>query len=173
MTTSIRGAIALGVAATAAGAIMAIGSAGASTGAAADRVAGTWTVTVNRGPTQPALSSLQSFTRSGSVIETANTVGVRGPSHGSWKHLNNRLYASTIVFFRFDATGAFIGSQKIDRTLRLSQNGNSFTADSISQLLDPAGNVIPTPFPLRATEIARRIDVDLGVDLGRPFGTGS
>ena len=149
--------------ALAGGAIAASG--GPNGGAAANALTGSWLVAVDRGPALPPLSSLQSFTQGGSVIETANTVGNRGPSHGVWKALGNRLYATTIVFFRFSADGAFVGSQKINRNLRVSQDGNSFTAISISQLLDPAGNVIPTPFPLRATEIGSRIEVERITDV--------
>jgi hypothetical protein len=133
---------------------------GTNGGTSGGDVTGSWLVTVDRGPALPVLSSLQSFAEGGVVVETANTVGNRGPSHGVWKTLGNRLYATTIVFFRFDADGAFIGSQKINRTLRLSRDGNSFVAVSISQLLDPSGNVIPTPFPLRATEIAKRMEIE-------------
>lgn len=124
----------------------------------ANAITGSWSVTVNRGQGLPLLSSLQSFARGGAVIETANTVGNRGPSHGAWERVGNRLYATTIVFFRFDPQGAYLGTQKIRRTLRLSDDGESFTAISISELRDPAGNVIASN--LRATEAAERIDVE-------------
>jgi hypothetical protein len=124
----------------------------------ANALTGSWLVSVNRGPTLPPLSSLQSFSQGGAVIEAANTVGNRGPSHGSWTHVRNRLYASTIVFFRFNAQGAFDGTQKIRRTLRLSNDGNRFTAVSISELRDAAGTVIAEN--LRATETAERIAVE-------------
>ena len=122
-------------------------------------ITGSWSVTVDRGPAGAAQLA---------AVLHRRWLSDRDRQHGrqprscprAWKYLGDRLYATTIVFFRFDAAGAFVGSQKIKRTLRLARDGKSFTAISISELLDPAGNLIPTPFPLRATEVARRIVVE-------------
>jgi hypothetical protein len=130
---------------------------GSSAQRSSKHITGSWLVTVDRGPVLGPLSSLQTFTGTGSVIETANTVGIRGPSHGSWEHVSNRLYASTIVFFRFDQ-GSFVGTQTIRRTLRLSTDGDNFVAVSISELRDAAGNVVAAN--LRATETAQRMPVE-------------
>jgi hypothetical protein len=49
------------------------------------------------------------------------------------------------VFFRFNpTTGAFIGSQKISRTIELAADGQSFTFVARVQVLDAAGNVLAT-----------------------------
>jgi hypothetical protein len=82
----------------------------------------------------------------------------RGPSHGTWEHLSGRLYADTQVFFRFDATGAPLGTQRINENVRLAPDGDSYTAVAISNLFDPNGNLVVGG--LRATVTATRIHID-------------
>ncbi len=123
----------------------------------ANTLAGTWQLTVNRGPVLPPVQGLTTYTRGHSLIGTGN-VTVRGPAHGVWEHVRGRLFADTHVFFRFDATGAFIGSQKIRETVRLSQDGESYTAIAISDLFDPSGNLVASG--LRATITATRMHVE-------------
>jgi hypothetical protein len=122
-----------------------------------NQVVGSWAVNVDRSPLPP-LKSLQTFTSGRSVIETANVVGIRGPGHGVWQHIGGRMYATTHWFFRFDSTGAFIGTQQINHNLRLAQDGDSFTGVAISTLRDPAGNVVASG--LRATVTGERIQLE-------------
>jgi hypothetical protein len=123
----------------------------------ANQLVGSWELTVNRGPQLPPVKGMTTYTRGHSLIGTANAT-VRGPAHGTWEHVNGRLYADTHVFFRFDATGAFVGSQRIKETVRLAPDGDSYTAVAISDLLDPNGNL--TVGGLRATITATRIKVE-------------
>jgi hypothetical protein len=92
-----------------------------------------------------------------SLIGTGNTLA-RGPSHGSWEHVSGRLYADTQVFFRFDPTGTFLGTQRINENVRLAPDGDSFTTVSISNLFDPNGNLVVGG--LRATVTGTRIHID-------------
>jgi hypothetical protein len=140
-------------------AMIATGAISASAGkqSSGNQLAGSWAVSVDR-PPLPPLQSLQTFTGAGSVVETANTVGVRGPGHGTWQHTGGRTYATTHWFFRFDPTGAYIGTQQINHNLELAPDGESFTGVAISTLRDPAGNVVASG--LRATISAERIDVE-------------
>jgi len=163
MTTkrSVVGAIAL-IALTA---VVTTGAMPASAGEnrkqdSANQLVGSWEVVVDRPPPLSDLRSLQTFTRDGSSVENANGgTALRGPSHGAWEHVEGRLYASTIVFFRFNPqTGAYLGTQKINRTLRLSTDGDTFTGIGVSTLFDPAGNVIVSG--LRAPEAGVRIRVE-------------
>jgi hypothetical protein len=118
---------------------------------------GTWQLTVNRGPGLPPVQGLTTYTRGHSLIGTGN-VTVRGPAHGVWEHVRGRLFADTHIFFRFDATGAFIGSQKIRESVRLSDDGESYTAIAISDQFDPSGNLVASG--LRATITATRMHVE-------------
>ena len=118
------GAVAL-IALTATMAIGASSSAGASTRHTGNKMAGAWIVHVVPPAPRAPVTSLQVYTRDGSVIESGNDGSAsRSPAYGTWEHIEGRLYANTTVFFRFDpATGASIGSMKISRTIRLSPDG--------------------------------------------------
>lgn len=109
-----------------------------------NRLAGTWVATVIRPAPLPPVTSLQVYTKSGSVVEYGNdsSGAARSPQLGAWERIGKRLYAASGTFFRFNPqTGALVGSQKIDRTIRLSHDGQSFTAISRVQSLDLSGNV--------------------------------
>lgn len=130
-------------------------AAGADTGkGSGNRLAGTWKVTVNRPAPLPPLPSLQVFTDTRSVIETANEwPATRTAAYGAWERIEGRLYASTTVFFRFNPqTGAYLGTQKINRTTRLARDGQTFAHVARVTVLDPAGNVITTFVALASGE---------------------
>jgi hypothetical protein len=157
-TRSVVGAIAVVMVAAmvAAGAISA-SSGDRRGGQGANGLVGSWELTVNRGPLLPPVKGLTTYTRGHSVIGTGNLV-IRGPAHGTWEHVSGRLYADTHVFFRFDPTGAFLGTQRIKETLRLAQDGDSYTAVALSDQFDPNGNLVASG--LRATITATRIEVE-------------
>jgi hypothetical protein len=140
-------------------AMIATGAISASAGkqSTGNQLVGSWAVTVDRSPLPP-LQSLQTYTGGRSLVETASTVGIRGPGHGTWQHTGGLTYAVTHWFFRFDPMGAYIGTQQINSTLRLAPDGVSFTGVAISTLRDPAGNVVLVG--LRATVAGKRIDVE-------------
>ena len=127
-------------------------------------VEGSWTVTVTRlNPppnVPPTFKSLMTFAAGGGLIETSNTgTTLRGPAHGVWERINGRSYATTMLFFRFNPqTGAFLGTQKVNRTMRLSQDGHTFAAVSLAAQYDPDGVLILGG--LRATETGERIEVE-------------
>jgi hypothetical protein len=120
-------------------------------------------VAVNRPAPLPALTSLQVYTDDGSVIETANEwPTTRTEAFGSWERLEGRLYANTTVFFRFNPqTGAYLGTQKINRTIRLAENGQSLTLVARVTVLDPDGNVLST---FGATAYGERMQVEHSAD---------
>jgi hypothetical protein len=129
-----------------------------------NQLAGTWIVTVNRTAPLPPLTSLQVITRDGSVIEMANEwQAARSAAYGSWEHLERRLYASTTSFFRFNPqTGEYLGTQKVNRTIELAQDGQSFAHVARVTSLDPSGNVQGS-FIARAT--GRRMEIERIADL--------
>ena len=126
---------------------------------------GTWMVTVTRINPPPGLAptfkSLMSYARGGVMIETA-TGSIpstrRGPALGQWERIGNRRFATSMWFFRFDpVTGISVGSQRVDRTMQLSRNRESFTAVGLVQQFDVDGN--PVGPPLRATEVGQRLAI--------------
>jgi hypothetical protein len=127
-------------------------------------VEGSWVVTVTRlNPppnVPPTFKSLMTFDSGGGLTETSNTgTTLRGPAHGSWESVEGRSYATTMLFFRFNPqTGAFLGTQRVSRTMRLSHDGQTFEAVSLAAQYDPDG--VLTLGGLRATETGERIDVE-------------
>ena len=119
---------------------------------------------MNRPAPLPPLTSLQVFTRGGSVIETANEwSATRTESFGAWERINRRLYAATTMFFRFNPqTGAYLGTQRISRTIELAKDGQSFAHVARVTALDPNGNV-QASFIARAT--GKRMEVERIPDL--------
>lgn len=132
-------------------------------------VEGSWVITVTRVNPPPGLpatfKSLMTFAGGGGLTETSSTgTRGRGPAHGVWERITGRLYATTMLLFRFDpVTGVFLGSQKVNRTMQLSEDGQTFKAVSIATQYDPAGNVVLGG--LRATEAGERIQLERIPDL--------
>jgi hypothetical protein len=155
--TKFRAAIASVVAAIAvAGGTIA--TAGAASESSGNQLAGTWVVTVNRPAPAPPLTSLQVYTGKGSMVESANDSLSRTPQYASWERVDGREYAATGVMLRFDPqTGAFSGKQKINRTIELSADGQSFTFQARVTLYDASGNVVTT-FPASGT--GQRLEVE-------------
>jgi hypothetical protein len=127
-------------------------------------IEGSWVVTVTRlNPppnVPPTFKSLITFDGGRGMTETSNTgTALRGPAHGVWERIDGRSYATTMLFFRFNPqTGAFLGTQKVNRTMRLSQDGQTFEAVSLASQYDPAGAL--TLGGLHATETGERMDIE-------------
>jgi hypothetical protein len=93
-----------------------------------NQLTGTWTVTVERPAPLPPLKSVQVFTDSGAIIEMANeSQASRTAQYGAWERIDGRLYAATSLFYRFDAEGKFVGTTKINKTIELGKDGNTFS----------------------------------------------
>jgi hypothetical protein len=146
------------IAVSAIGAITAAG--GTSAQSAGNTLAGSWDVVVDRSAPLSDLRSLQTITSDGLVVEIANGgTALRTSSHGAWERTGGRGYASTMVFFRFNpVTGAYLGTQKINRSMTLSLDGSSYEGVGVSTLYDPVGNVEVAG--LRASETGVRIQVE-------------
>jgi hypothetical protein len=158
---SIVGAIAL-VALTvvvAAGAMSAPAARSDSEHGSAHALVGSWDVTLTL-PGLPPGRVLATFDGDGGTVESANAApALRGASYGVWERIERRLFAVTRVFFRFNPqTGAYLGTQKVNATVRVASDGETFTAVSVSELRDPAGNVVLAG--LRGTAVGTRIHVE-------------
>jgi hypothetical protein len=150
-------ALASGLAAVAV-AVAAIGTADATSNRSGDELAGTWTVTLTRPAPLPPLASLQVYTRPGSMLESGNDSASRSPQYGSWRRVAGRTYAATGVFFMFDPkTGEFAGKATINRTIKLSDGGQSFTFRGRATVHDPGGKVVAS-FPVSGN--GQRLHVD-------------
>ncbi len=140
-------------------------SASATSSAEGLQLDGTWMTTVTRINPPPGLAptfkSLVSYVRGGVMIETSSLAGAnrRSPALGQCERIGNDLFATSMWFFRSDpATGANLGTQEVDRTLRLSADGDSFTAVGVVQQFDVDGN--PVGGQLHATEVGERLAIN-------------
>jgi hypothetical protein len=113
----------------------------------------------------PTFKSLLSYARGGVMIETSSTSAAarRSPALGQWERIGNDLFATSMWFFRSDpATGANLGTQEVDRTVRLSADGESFAAVSMVQQFDVDGNLVGSQ--LHATEVGTRHAINRNPD---------
>ena len=135
-----------------------IATAGAAHTNSGNQLMGTWTVAVNRPAPLPPITSLQVYTGAGSMVESGNDTASRSPQYGSWERTEGREYACTGAFFRFDpATGTLVGTQKINRTIDLSEDGQSFTFHGRATIYDAQDNVVAN-VPVSGT--GERLDVE-------------
>jgi hypothetical protein len=120
---------------------------------------GTWEVTLSI-PGAPPGRVLATFNVDRTTVESAAAPpATRGSSHGVWKQIESNLFAVTRVFFRFNPqTGAFLGTQKVNATVRVSPDRRTFAAVSVSEQRDPAGNVVVSG--LRGTAQGVRMEVE-------------
>ena len=162
---TIAGLLLVAAVAAAAGLSSASSAASSAEGLQLD---GTWMVTVTRINPPPGLAptfkSLMSYTRGGGMIETSNTGTTRrGAALGQWERIGNNLFATSMWLFRFDpATGSSLGTQEIDRTMRLAADGESFTAVAVIHVFDVDGN--PVGDALHATEVGTRLTINRNPD---------
>ena len=126
------------------------------------RLPGTWMTTVTLEDPPPGVAAsfraLNTFLPSGELL-VSSSVGLpstRSLAHGDWIRTGNRQFASSFVFFRFDPAGAFIGLQRVHRTILLAASLNAFTSTDVVEILDPGGTVIRSS---RATEVGERLTV--------------
>ncbi len=126
------------------------------------QLAGSWMVSVDRGPALPRLKSLQTYTKGHGIVEISNgPTAARSPAHGAWERTRARTYGATLVFFRYDpSNGAYIGTLKIRQSLELASDGQSFTGVAVGELRDTAGNLLPGSNTRRDAITAKRINVE-------------
>jgi hypothetical protein len=103
---------------------------------------------------------LATFNGDGATVESAAAPPTtRGASHGVWKRIGRDLFSVTRIFFRFNPqTGAFLGTTKVNATVRVASDRETFEAVSVSELRDPAGDLVVGG--LRGTATATRMHVE-------------
>ncbi len=120
---------------------------------------GTWDVTLFL-PGAPPGRVLATFGEDGTTVESAAAPPqTRGASHGVWMRLGRDIYAVTRIFFRFNPqTGALLGTTKVNATVEVAADRETFRAVSISELRDPAGALVAGN--LRGSASAVRVHVE-------------
>jgi hypothetical protein len=156
-TPAILGAVALAV--LVAGAATSATSANSTKSLAGNQLSGAWQATVNLPSPIPPLLSLQVFDDGGGFTESSHEPpATRSVLYGNWERIKGRLYAATGIHFRFDPqTGAFLGTRKVDRTIEVSQDGQSFSAIARATTYDANGDVLGVG---TATSTGTRVPID-------------
>ena len=98
-------------------------------------------------PVAPPFRGLFTFNEGGTMSEYGISPGLtpalRSPGHGIWQHEEGwRDYSFKFTFYRYNASGVFIGSQRITAALELAADGDSFTTISAIEVLDANDNVV-------------------------------
>jgi len=113
------------------------------------RLEGSWNHQVSRlncatGAVLGTFQAMFTFNGGGTFWEAGTNTSptLRSSSHGLWSYDSNRRYTTSFQFFRFNADGTHAGRQIVRQQIRLSNDGNSYTATATAQVLNAAGNVI-------------------------------
>ena len=152
--------------------LLAAGVAGGGASAASSGskgIEGTWRVTIHRDAPpagQPAdIEALMNYAAGGTLTESSNS-GIlrRTVGYGEWERIGDHLYASSHVSFQFDATtGAYVGTARLDRKVKLSEDGATFVGVARLTVFDVAGNVVAAN--LRTTEVGRALEIEVIADV--------
>jgi hypothetical protein len=95
------------------------------------------------------LSGLFTFNQGGTMSEygigPGSSPALRSPGHGVWQpEHGGQDYSFAFTFYRYDASGVFLGAQKVTAALELGASGDEFASRSTIETLDVNGAVIGT-----------------------------
>ena len=109
-------------------------------------IVGTWQTVVTprncaTGATvAPAFPGILTFTEGETLTGTSTAVT---SVYGVWEREEGRRnYSFAFLSLRYNASGVFIGTQKVRQTAELGADGNSFTSTGTVEILDVNGNTI-------------------------------
>lgn len=99
----------------------------------------------------PPFKALIVFRRGGS-FDVDNTQGrtTRGNIYGLWKQEAGAAFSANAVHLRYDPDGAYAGLNKIQRSVTLAADADSFTASLKVQIFDLDGNVVGEVCPVES-----------------------
>jgi hypothetical protein len=96
-----------------------------------------------------SLPGLFTFNEGGTMSEYGIGPGaspaLRSPGHGIWQREHGwQEYSFAFTYYRYNASGIFIGSQRIRAALELGAGGDEFASRSAIEFLDVNDNVVGT-----------------------------
>ena len=99
------------------------------------------------GPLGAPFPGLFTFNEGGTMSEygigPGSSPALRSPGHGVWQREQGwQHYSYVFTYYRYDASGVFIGSQKVTATLELGASGDEFTTHSVIEVFDANDNLI-------------------------------
>jgi hypothetical protein len=78
-------------------------------------------------------------------VAPGSTPALRSPGHGVWQREHGwQDYSLAFTYYRYDVSGAFVGSQRVRAALELGASGDEFTGKSTVEVLDANDNVTAT-----------------------------
>jgi hypothetical protein len=94
-----------------------------------------------------SLAGLFTFNEGGTMSEygigPGSSPALRSPGHGVWQREHGwQEYSFAFTYYRYNAGGAFIGSQRVRGTLELGSGGDDFATTSAIEILDANGNSV-------------------------------
>ena len=100
-------------------------------------------------PVVPPFPGLFTFNKDGTMsqygIGPGSSPALVSPGIGVWQRERGRHdYSFAFTHYRYDASGVFIGSQKVTATLELGASGDEFTSNSAIEVFDANDNLIGT-----------------------------
>jgi hypothetical protein len=98
---------------------------------------------------------LSTYTQDGQVLSESSSTTIRSLDHGEWFKTGPRQYFRSSILFRFAEPHTYIGVSRITANIVLSENGDEYTAQAVTQRFDPNGNFVSET---HNTEMARRCD---------------
>jgi hypothetical protein len=101
------------------------------------------------GQTFPSLQGVFTFHRGGTMAEygigPGSSPALRSPGHGVWQREHGwQDYSFAFTFYRYDASGVLLGSQKVTAALELGGSGDEFVSRSRIETLDVNDKVVGT-----------------------------
>ncbi len=96
-----------------------------------------------------ALAGLFTFNQGGTMAEygirPGTTPALRSPGHGVWQREHGwQEYSFAFTFYRYNASGVFLGSQRITAALELAASGDEFVTRSVIESFDANDTLIST-----------------------------
>jgi hypothetical protein len=96
-----------------------------------------------------SLRGLFTFNQGGTMSEygigPGSSPALRSPGHGVWQREHGwHEYSVAFTYYRYNAGGAFIGSQKVTAALELGPSGDEFVTSSAIESFDVNDNLIGT-----------------------------
>jgi hypothetical protein len=94
-----------------------------------------------------SLPGLFTFNEGGTMSEYGIAPGsspaLRSPGHGVWEREQGwQEYSFAFTYYRYSASGAFIGSQRVTGSLELGSGGDEFATTSAIEILDVNGTPV-------------------------------
>jgi hypothetical protein len=95
----------------------------------------------------PSLPGLFTFNQGGTMSEygigPGSSPALRSPGHGVWQREHGwQEYSFAFTYYRYNASGVFMGSQKVTAALELGASGDEFATRSAIEIFDDHDNLI-------------------------------